>query len=82
MSDVAIDKAPTEVFLDAESMAARYPVPITKHGIYRLVREGKLEGVVTRINRYVVFRLDRVEAWEAAGGFGLDDEPTKKGSEA
>lgn len=74
MSDVTVDKAPTEVFLDAEELAARYPVPITKHGVYRLVREGKLNDVVTRINRYVVFRLDRVERWEANGGRGLEEE--------
>jgi hypothetical protein len=74
MSDIAVAKAPNETFLDAEQLASRYPVPITKHGVYRLVREGKLDDVVTRINRYVVFRLDRVERWEAEGGRGLEED--------
>ncbi len=63
-----VAKAPDVIFLDAQQLAARWPVPITKHGVYRLVNEGKLEDIVTRIGRYRTFRLDRVLAWEARGG--------------
>jgi hypothetical protein len=76
MSDVIVAKAPHEVFLDAQQLADRWPVPITAKGIYRMVNEGRLEEVVTRIGRYRAFRLDRVLQWEAAGGCGLgEDEP-------
>lgn len=77
MTDVVAEKAASEVFLDAAQLAARYPVPITKKGVYRLVNEGRLEDIVTRIGRYRTFRLDRVLEWEAAGGIGLDDDPPR-----
>jgi hypothetical protein len=72
MSDI-VAKAPNEVFLNAEEVAERWPIPGGKNAVYRLVREGKLDGVVTKVGRYVVFRLDRLEAWEADGGRGLGD---------
>lgn len=75
MSDVVTGQAPNEIFLTADQVAARYPsVPISRHGVYRMAREGKFKGVVTELGRYRVWRLDLLEKWEAAGGFGVQEE--------
>lgn len=56
---------PPSRLLDADALAERWGV--STKTIYALVRDGRLPAV--RVGpRRVRFRLDHIEAWEAAGG--------------
>jgi excisionase family DNA binding protein len=59
---------PADSLLTAEKVAERWGV--TKEFVYRLAREGKLPKgeVVVELGRYYRFRLEGLEAFEAAGG--------------
>lgn len=48
--------------LTAEQVAERWQVP--KSQVYRLSRDGLLDGVLVAIGRYYRYRLDALERWE------------------
>jgi excisionase family DNA binding protein len=56
--------------LTSEQLATRWQVS-TQH-VYRLARDGKLPTV--SLGKYVRFRIDEIEAFEAAGGVAIDGD--------
>ena len=54
-----------DTLLTADDLAKRWQMPTTDQ-VYRLAREGKLPSI--HLGRYVRFRVDQIEEFEATGG--------------
>lgn len=63
----------TATLLTPDQLAERWQLG-RKDPIYRMVREGVIPaGAVVRLGRFYRFRLDGIEAFERAGGAGVEE---------
>jgi hypothetical protein len=62
--------------LTAEQLAARWQVPPSQ--VYRLTRNGDLDGMAVKLGRYYRYAIVAIEHFEATGGATTNPETTTR----